>query len=195
MGWKKKTKTNQTKKRARFEGGVHHSAIPVSALLPFPSTFSVFYIFTAARREVSQGGCWSSPADRIQKLRSLPPAPTQNYIYHCEKRFSKTGKENKIIKNLSDATKQKEETEVDLALKLKWEIQVSKQICLSNLVNTLRLQVSYLLLKPATRLSNKFPCVPTEKKASAKKPTSTAKLKRQYSVQQAISYRASHRSI
>lgn len=51
-----------------------------------------------------------------QKLRSLPPAPTQNCICLCEKRFSKTVKEKKIIKKLSDVTKQKEETEVDLAL-------------------------------------------------------------------------------
>lgn len=47
-----------------------------------------------------------------QKLRSLLPAPTQNCIHLCEKRFSKTGKEKKI----SDARKQKEEMEVHIAL-------------------------------------------------------------------------------
>lgn len=38
-------------KRGRFEEGLHHSAIPVSVLLPFPSTFSVFYIFMATTRK------------------------------------------------------------------------------------------------------------------------------------------------
>lgn len=150
---------------------MHHSVIDVGAL-SFPSAFSVVYIFRATRRKAGPKGADgvaqpSKTEAQAPATSSLLPAPTQNHIYLCEKRFSKIGKEKKEITNLSDATKQ-EETEVDIALSHTKMRNTGVQVGLSNLLNTLNLQVSYLLLKPVTRLRKDS--LLRQQMASAKKP-------------------------
>lgn len=62
-------------------------------------------------------------------------------------------------------------------------------------LNIFNLQVSQFLLKTAKSLGEEFPCILTDKMASAKRPMPAAKAEGQFNVHQAISFLALHKSI